>query len=103
MKFISTSVLALTLAGSVACGEAAMKEPATSDSPPAAATQQSSSNIIETAAAAGSFRTLAAAINAAGLAETLSGPGPFTVFAPTDDAFAKLPPGTVDNLLKPEN
>jgi uncharacterized surface protein with fasciclin (FAS1) repeats len=103
MKFISTSVLVLAIAGSVACGEAATQEPATSDSPPAAATEQASSNILETAAAAGSFTTLAAAINAAGLTETLSGPGPFTVFAPTDDAFAKLPAGTVENLLKPEN
>ena len=57
------------------------------------------SNIVETAIAAGSFNTLVAAVQAAGLAETLSGPGPFTVFAPTDDAFAKLPAGTVESLL----
>jgi uncharacterized surface protein with fasciclin (FAS1) repeats len=60
-------------------------------------------NIVETAVAAGSFNTLVAAVKAAGLAETLSGPGPFTVFAPTDAAFAKLPKGTVEDLLKPEN
>src|SRR4051794_3556457 len=60
-------------------------------------------NIIGTALAAGQFKTLTAAINAAGLSETLKGPGPFTVFAPTDAAFAKLPAGTVENLLKPEN
>jgi uncharacterized surface protein with fasciclin (FAS1) repeats len=60
-------------------------------------------NIIDTAVAAGQFKTLAAAINAAGLTKTLEGPGPFTVFAPTDAAFAKLPAGTVDNLLRPEN
>ena len=60
-------------------------------------------NIVETAAAAGSFNTLAAALQAAGLVETLKGEGPFTVFAPTDEAFAKLPAGTVENLLKPEN
>src|SRR5690349_24667730 len=60
-------------------------------------------NIVETAAADGQFKTLTAAINAAGLTKTLEGPGPFTVFAPTDAAFAKLPAGTVDNLLKPEN
>jgi transforming growth factor-beta-induced protein len=60
-------------------------------------------DIVDTAVAAGNFKTLAAALGAAGLAETLKGPGPFTVFAPTDEAFAKLPPGTVDNLLKPEN
>jgi uncharacterized surface protein with fasciclin (FAS1) repeats len=60
-------------------------------------------DIIDTAVAAGSFKTLAAALQAAGLVETLKGKGPFTVFAPTDDAFAKLPAGTVENLLKPEN
>ena len=58
------------------------------------------SNIIETAIAAGSFKTLVSAIQAAGLAETLSGKGPFTVFAPNEDAFAKLPAGTLDGLLK---
>ncbi len=63
----------------------------------------SSDSILETAANAGSFETLAAAIQAAGLAQTLAGDGPFTVFAPTDAAFAKLPAGTVENLLKPEN
>jgi uncharacterized surface protein with fasciclin (FAS1) repeats len=57
-------------------------------------------NIVETAISAGSFKTLVAAVTAAGLGETLSGPGPFTVFAPTDEAFAKLPAGTVEGLLK---
>ena len=57
-------------------------------------------NIIDTAVAAGSFKTLAAALTAAGLVDTLKSAGPFTVFAPTDDAFAKLPQGTVDKLLK---
>ena len=57
-------------------------------------------DIIDTAVAAGSFKTLAAAVTAAGLVPTLKGAGPFTVFAPTDDAFAKLPAGTVDALLK---
>jgi uncharacterized surface protein with fasciclin (FAS1) repeats len=60
-------------------------------------------NIVETAVKAGSFKTLVAAVKAAGLVDTLSGEGPFTVFAPTDDAFAALPEGTVANLLKPEN
>jgi uncharacterized surface protein with fasciclin (FAS1) repeats len=60
-------------------------------------------DIVDTAVAAGTFKTLVAAVTAAGLAETLKGPGPFTVFAPTDEAFAKLPAGTVDDLLKPEN
>lgn len=62
-----------------------------------------SDNIPATAAKAGKFNTLIAAVKAAGLAETLSGAGPFTVFAPTDEAFEKLPAGTVDTLLKPEN
>ena len=57
-------------------------------------------DIVETAVAAGSFKTLVAAIQAAGLVETLKGKGPFTVFAPTDEAFAKLPAGTVEALLK---
>lgn len=60
-------------------------------------------DIVDTAVAAGSFKTLAAALQAAGLVDTLKGKGPFTVFAPTDDAFSKLPAGTVDSLLKPEN
>ena len=57
-------------------------------------------DIVETAAAAGSFKTLVTAIQAAGLEQTLKGTGPFTVFAPTDEAFAKLPPGTLEGLLK---
>jgi len=60
-------------------------------------------DIVDTAVAAGSFKTLAAALQAAGLVDTLKGKGPFTVFAPTDEAFAKLPKGTVEDLLKPEN
>lgn len=60
-------------------------------------------DVVDTAVAAGSFKTLAAALQAAGLVDTLKGKGPFTVFAPTDEAFAKLPAGTVENLLKPEN
>ncbi len=60
-------------------------------------------DIVDTAVAAGSFKTLVAAVTAAGLVETLKGAGPFTVFAPSDDAFAKLPAGTVDDLVKPEN
>ena len=64
---------------------------------------ESEPDIVETAISAGSFETLVAAVKAAGLVETLQGEGPFTVFAPTDEAFAKLPAGTVENLLKPEN
>ncbi|MDG1727017.1 MAG: fasciclin domain-containing protein [Emcibacteraceae bacterium] len=64
---------------------------------------QMKSDIVDTAVSAGSFNTLVAAVQAAGLVDTLKGDGPFTVFAPTDDAFAALPAGTVENLLKPEN
>jgi uncharacterized surface protein with fasciclin (FAS1) repeats len=62
----------------------------------------SAADLVETAVA-GQFNTLVTAVKAAGLVDTLKGPGPFTVFAPTDGAFAKLPPGTLENLLKPEN
>ena len=65
----------------------------------AAGPNSSDDNIVEIAVAAGNFQTLVAAVQAAGLAETLSGPGPFTVFAPTDEAFAKLPEGTIEALL----
>ena len=64
---------------------------------------QQTKDIVDTAVAAGSFKTLAKALAAADLVGTLKGPGPFTVFAPTDEAFAKLPAGTVEDLLKPEN
>ena len=60
-------------------------------------------DIVDTAVSAGSFNTLVAAVKAADLVDTLKSPGPFTVFAPTDEAFSKLPDGTVENLLKPEN
>ncbi|WP_425050838.1 fasciclin domain-containing protein [Psychromarinibacter sp. S121] len=71
--------------------------------PAFAASHSEMKNIVETAQEAGSFSTLLAAAEAAGLVETLTGEGPFTVFAPTDDAFAALPEGTVDTLLMPEN
>ena len=70
---------------------------------PVTAEPATQKDIVDTAVAAGSFKTLAAALQAAGLVDTLKGDGPFTVFAPTDAAFAKLPPGTLDGLLKPEN
>ena len=66
-------------------------------------TSKAKPDIVDTAVAAGSFNTLVAAVKAAGLVDTLKGDGPFTVFAPTDDAFAALPEGTVETLLKPEN
>ncbi|HSL43399.1 MAG TPA: fasciclin domain-containing protein [Anaerolineales bacterium] len=81
-----------------------MPEPTSTPEPTAAPTEEpASQTIVEIAAADGRFSTLVAAVEAAGLAETLSGEGPFTVFAPTDDAFAALPDGTLDSLLMPEN
>lgn len=83
----------LGIAGALSgCGEMMMSSRAAS-----------TPDIVDTAVAAGSFNTLVSAVGAAGLVDTLKSPGPFTVFAPTDDAFAKLPAGTVESLLKPEN
>jgi len=65
--------------------------------------EKPAADIVDTAVAAGSFNTLAAALKAAGLVDTLKGDGPFTVFAPTDEAFARLPAGTVESLLEPAN
>lgn len=78
------------------CGAGGEKEHTHSD-------KMAKSDIVDTAVAAGNFTTLVAAIKAAGLVDTLKGEGPFTVFAPTDAAFAALPEGTVEMLLKPEN
>ena len=75
----------------------------TSAASPRTAAAQDTRDVVDTAVAAGSFQTLAKALTAADLIATLKGPGPFTVFAPTDEAFAKLPAGTVESLLKPEN
>jgi len=90
MKRLSLSLLTLALLMAPTFSHAGHHEMAKSD-------------IVDTAVAAGSFTTLAAALDAAGLIDALKGDGPFTVFAPTDEAFAKLPAGTVANLLKPEN
>jgi len=76
---------------------------ATTTMSPSIKAEGATKDIVDTAVAAGSFKTLAAALQAAGLVETLKGKGPFTVFAPTDAAFAKLPAGTLADLLKPEN
>lgn len=89
MKAILTSLL---------FGVSALVSPAL-----AADEKDAKKDIVDTAVAAGSFKTLAAALGAAGLVDTMKGDGPFTVFAPTDAAFEKLPEGTVENLLKPEN
>jgi uncharacterized surface protein with fasciclin (FAS1) repeats len=69
----------------------------------AASSGQEKKDIVDTAVAAGQFNTLVQALKAADLVNTLKGPGPFTVFAPTDEAFAQLPPGTLEDLMKPEN
>ncbi|NUQ54219.1 MAG: fasciclin domain-containing protein [Phycisphaerales bacterium] len=104
----STNVLAiLALAGttSMALAQECSSKSACSESKPAvtAASHVMADDIVDTAVKAGKFNTLAAALKAAGLVDTLKGAGPFTVFAPTDEAFAKLPKGTLDELLKPEN
>ena len=101
-RLIALGTLSLGLVGglgTVACEagpDAARTTAAASDS-------TAGKDIVDTAVAAGKFNTLAAALKAAGLVDTLKGDGPFTVFAPTDEAFAKLPAGTVETLLKPEN
>jgi len=83
------------IAAGIIMGMSILNAPAVAD--------QHQKDIVDTAAAAGSFNTLVAAVQAAGLVDTLKGPGPFTVFAPTDEAFGKLPKGALENLLKPEN
>ena len=89
MKTIRILTLTALIAASALLGVARAESP--------------SKDIVAVASGAGSFNTLVAAVKAAGLVETLQCAGPFTVFAPTDEAFAKLPKGTVENLLKPEN
>lgn len=90
MKFFKTLMIAamLTLPASMAVAGGHAKK---------------SMDIVDTAVSAGSFKTLVTAVKAAGLVDTLKGKGPFTVFAPSDEAFSKLPKGTVESLLKPEN
>jgi uncharacterized surface protein with fasciclin (FAS1) repeats len=95
-------LLALALAGCGGSSDAAEPSGSASASTSSGA-ETASADIVDTAVAAGSFSTLVAAVQAAGLEDTLRGPGPFTVFAPTDAAFAALPAGTVENLLLPEN
>jgi len=109
----STAIAAITLFSAApfalaggSCGDARTASACGNDAAPMAQTAGWGSDkpdIVETAVEAGSFNTLAAALKAANLVETLQGDGPFTVFAPTDEAFAKLPQGTVQSLLRPEN
>ena len=91
-KLLLSAILATGLAACTSAPKAPLPAP-----------EPAASDIVDTAIAAGSFNTLVAAVQAAQLVDTLKGEGPFTVFAPTDDAFAKLPAGTVDSLLLPEN
>lgn len=98
-KVVALFLSALALA---ACAES-NAQPAQDATTATTASTVAKGDVLETADQAGQFKTLLAAIKAAGLESTLKGSGPFTVFAPTDAAFAKLPAGTVDSLLKPEN
>jgi uncharacterized surface protein with fasciclin (FAS1) repeats len=100
-KLKSFKALALAATVAVAGGAIATTAPAFAHGHKTAAKAQP--NIVQTAMSTGVHETLVAAVKAAGLVETLSGPGPFTIFAPTDTAFAKLPEGTVATLVKPEN
>ncbi len=103
-SFLRTSVLVPSVVAAlalVACGGAPAAQSDAQVTTPTSAHAQS--DIVDTAVNAGSFKTLVAAVKAADLVDTLKGPGPFTVFAPSDEAFAKLPAGTVESLLKPEN
>ena len=97
------TVAALGIAALVLMGCQGERGDAEAPAAAKAAAAAAAKDIVDTAVAAGDFGTLVTAIKAAGLVEALKGPGPFTVFAPTDAAFAKLPPGTLDDLLKPEN
>jgi len=100
------AVLTLAACGSsstTAASSAPAAATSSAASSPAASSPAAAGTIVDVAAANADFTTLVAAVKAAGLAETLSGPGPFTVFAPTNEAFAALPAGLLDKLLKPEN
>jgi uncharacterized surface protein with fasciclin (FAS1) repeats len=96
-----TKMSTLFLAGALLCGVPSLQ--AQKDPMVGGAAMYPTKNIVENAMNSKDHTTLVAAVKAAGLVETLEGPGPFTVFAPTNEAFEKLPPGTVDTLLKPEN
>ncbi len=98
-RVFAASLLALSLTAA----PAAFAQMAMSDPMVGGAAMYPSKNIIQNAVESKDHTTLVAAVKAAGLVDTLSGPGPFTVFAPTNEAFAKLPAGTVDTLVKPEN
>jgi uncharacterized surface protein with fasciclin (FAS1) repeats len=109
LMLVALAASSLSIAGLSAAGDCGVMQ-SSADKPvmelagkSGKVTKVMSMDIVQTAIGAGSFKTLVAAVQAAGLVETLQGKGPFTVFAPTDEAFAKLPKGTVEELLKPEN
>ncbi|HSK12292.1 MAG TPA: fasciclin domain-containing protein [Phnomibacter sp.] len=102
MKHLKLSLAMLAMMGMVACGEAPAEE-AVEEVTEVAAEPATPATVVDIAVGSPDHTTLVAAVTAAGLAETLSGAGPFTVFAPTNAAFAALPEGTVDGLLKPES
>ncbi|PXW75173.1 putative surface protein with fasciclin (FAS1) repeats [Blastomonas natatoria] len=104
LKTFAPSLLAATAAATLAlAGPALANHHMASSSTVGGAAMYPTKTIVENASAAPNLKTLVAAVKAAGLVDTLASPGPFTVFAPTDDAFAKLPAGTVETLVKPEN
>jgi uncharacterized surface protein with fasciclin (FAS1) repeats len=100
---MTTNLFKMTLFGAIAVLMTAAGCTQSSEAADTSKADTSKADIVETAQAAGQFDTLLAAATAAGLVETLQSPGPLTVFAPTDEAFAKLAPGTVESLLEPEN
>jgi len=100
---MNTRTLLTSIFAFMACTSFASADPSKESQCSGSTIQAVSADIVDTAAAAGTFKTLITAVKAAGLVETLKGKGPFTVFAPTDEAFAQLPSGTVEALLKPEN
>jgi uncharacterized surface protein with fasciclin (FAS1) repeats len=105
-RFVTLLLAFVAISGLLVDCKAKESQPVQTASPPAAQAEKpeaAEKDIVDTAVEAGSFNTLAKALKAAGLIETLKGKGPFTVFAPTDDAFAKLPEGALADLLKPES
>ncbi len=103
MKILKLSVAMLAMASMIACGEATAPEETAAEEVVAPEAPAAPATVVDIAVGSPDHSTLVAAVTAAGLVETLSGPGPFTVFAPTNAAFDALPAGTVEDLLKPEN
>lgn len=99
MRILIALALTLTVAGVTYAGKCKVTQAVSTT----VAAKPAKADIVDTAASVEDFSTLVAAVKAAGLVDTLRGDGPFTVFAPTNEAFAKLPEGTVESLLKPEN